>query len=122
VTRPRTTGVNRAALEVGIPADVAAVVMAAVAAGHPRPVFELEFAPPRKWRFDAAWPAYMVALEREGLGGGRHQRFHGYTADCEKYTEAALLGWMLVRATAAQLKSGAAVGWVLRALEARKPG
>ena len=104
----------------GVPADVAELVALVTAAGFPAPVYEHRFAPPRRWRFDAAWPGPMVALEREGLGGGRHQRHHGFTNDCEKYTEAALLGWLLVRATAAQLKSGAAAGWVLRALEVRR--
>ena len=32
----------------------------------PEPEREYRFAPPRRWRFDFAWPAAMLALEVEG--------------------------------------------------------
>lgn len=62
-------------------------------------VKELRFAPPRRWAFDYAWPALMVALEIEGgvYSGGRHTRGRGFVADCEKYNSAALRGWVVLR-------------------------
>lgn len=72
----------------------------------------------RGWRFDFAWPARMVALEVEGgtHSGGRHTRGTGYAQDCAKYNHAALLGWLVLRATTEQVKNGEAAGWVTQAL------
>jgi hypothetical protein len=69
------------------------------------PVLEREFAfdPKRKWRFDFAHVATKTAFEIEGGLGwngkrrGRHLRPLGFVADCEKYTEATLLGWVVFR-------------------------
>lgn len=69
------------------------------------PEFEYRFYPERKWRFDVAWPQYGVAIEWEGMvwgKGGRHQRPEGFAKDCEKYNEAALLGWVVLRYTQVQ--------------------
>lgn len=87
--------------------------------GYPEPVPEFRFHPTRQWRFDLSWPGRKVALELEGVtysGGGRHQRPKGYAADCEKYTEAALVGWTLIRCTYTQLRSGQVYPWLDRAL------
>ena len=72
-----------------------------VAAGLPEPVPEFRFAPPRKWRFDYAWPPEKVALEIEGgvWTQGRHTRGSGYIKDIEKYSEAAVRGWKVIRVT-----------------------
>lgn len=96
--------------------------MFALASGLPSPEREHRFAPPRRWRFDFAWPAHQVALEVEGGTwiGGRHNRGSGYAADCEKYAEAAIQGWAVIRATTEQVRDGSAVIWVKRAIEARK--
>ena len=70
--------------------------------GLPEPDFEFQFHPTRKWRFDVAWPVWMLAIEFEGLvfqGGGRHQRMEGYTRDCEKYNQAVKGGWRVLRYT-----------------------
>ncbi len=89
------------------------------------PVEEWPFHPRRKWRFDRAWPDRMIAWEIEGLGRrqtpGRHQRPKGYSGDCEKYTEAALLGWMVLRTTTRQVQSGQALEWLERALGVAAP-
>lgn len=79
---------------------------------------EVRFHPVRRWRFDFAFPDRRLAVEVEGgiYGHGRHQRVGGFTADCEKYNEAALLGWVVLRVTPAQVKAGAALGWVAKAL------
>jgi len=70
------------------------------------------------WRFDMAWPAFMLAVEMDGGGfvGGRHGRGLGIEKDCEKYSAAAVLGWRLVRCTPRQVKSGQAVEWIANAL------
>ncbi len=89
------------------------------AAGLPAPVREHRFAPPRRWRFDYAWPVSRVALEIEGGTwiGGRHVRGRGYQADCEKYSEAALRGWRVLRVTRAMLRDGRALALLERALQ-----
>ena len=73
-------------------------------AKEPEP--EYRFHPDRKWRFDLAWPDCRLAVEIEGLtrGGGRHQRPRGYTHDCEKYREAAKLGWRVLRDTSIDMQ------------------
>lgn len=89
-------------------------------AGLPRPVRELRFHEAREWRFDFAWPTSMVALEIEGgqWVRGRHTRGAGYEGDCQKYSEAAIAGWLVVRATGDMVRDGRAVALVERALEA----
>jgi hypothetical protein len=67
----------------------------------PLPVAELRFAPPRRWRFDYAWPDHRVALEVDGgiWTAGRHTRGAGWLKDTEKLNTAASLGWRLLRTT-----------------------
>lgn len=62
-------------------------------------VREHKFHPIRKWRFDFAIPQYLIAIECEGgvWSGGRHTRGLGYSKDCEKYNNATLLGWRVLR-------------------------
>jgi very-short-patch-repair endonuclease len=88
------------------------------AAGLPEPIHEYRFAPPRRWRFDFAWPAAMLAVEVEGGSWihGRHVRGRGFEADCEKYNVAALGGWRVLRFTPAMVEAGTAVVAVERAL------
>lgn len=74
--------------------------------GHyPEPVRQFQFTPPRKWKFDLAWPAYRIAVELEGgvYSGGRHTRGSGFEKDCEKYNVATLQGWRLLRFTTRML-------------------
>jgi hypothetical protein len=80
----------------------------------------------RRWRFDLAWPALLIAVECEGgtwkKGGGRHNRGKGYEMDCEKHNEANLAGWMLLRFTLAMIRDGRAIAAVKRALQIRGAG
>ncbi len=73
----------------------------ALASELPAPVRELAFAPPRRWRFDFAWPELSLAVELEGgiWSGGRHARGRGIADDAEKYNAAALRGWTVLRYT-----------------------
>ncbi len=69
---------------------------------------EVQFHPTRKWRADFAHLASRTLIEIEGgiflPGGGRHSRGLGYTKDAEKYLEAVLAGWTVIRLTEKQLE------------------
>jgi hypothetical protein len=79
-------------------------------------VREHRFAPPRRWRFDVAWPDRLFAVEVDGgvWTCGRHVRGKGFEADCRKLNEAALMGWRVLRVTPAMVKSGEALALVER--------
>lgn len=90
--------------------------------GLPLPVTEYRFAAPeRRWRFDYAWVEEKVALEVEGgvWSGGRHTRGSGYLQDMEKYNNAALRGWVLLRCTPKQLITLETLEMVKQALNQR---
>ena len=72
---------------------------------------EYRFHPTRKWRFDAAWPANMLALEIEGgiFSDGRHTRGSGFIKDMEKYNSATVLGWRILRVSPQMVDSGEAM-------------
>ncbi len=84
----------------------------------PKYTTEHVFSPPRRWRFDIAWPEHMLALEIEGgtSNRGRHTRPVGYEKDCEKYNNAILLGWRVLRVTSRQVTEGSALSWVQKAI------
>lgn len=113
--------------------DLAEVVeKIVVAAGAPRPRREFRFAPPRRWRFDLAWPEMMLAIELEGGTRGRPVTCHAcgsrvrarqrdgsvgrelriggahgrarVDSDAEKYNVAALAGWRVLRYTTAMVE------------------
>lgn len=79
---------------------------------------EYKFLDDRRFRFDFAWPNYdqMLAVEVEGgtWSNGRHTRGAGFAKDCEKYNEAALNGWHVIRVTRDHVKSGQALLWIER--------
>ncbi len=92
--------------------------------GLPEPQREYLFHRKRKWRFDLAWPELLIAVEIEGgiWVGGRHVRGEGYEADCEKYTEAQLAGWMVLRFTPGMIKRGNAGEVVEKAIRRAMAG
>lgn len=83
----------------------------------------------RQWRFDFAFPDWMIAVEVEGLvvrriGGqmvsmGRHANVAGFREDCMKYAWAAVLGWTVLRFEQSQVKAGVAIEMVGRLLASK---
>ena len=57
---------------------------------------EHQFDNERKWRFDYAWPALLVAAEVIGFGYG-HQAQQHMAADNEKLNEAVFQKWWVLR-------------------------
>jgi len=59
-----------------------------------------------------------VAWEIEGgvYSGGRHTRGKGYEEDCRKYSEAAVLGWRVIRTTTEMVATGEARALLERVL------
>jgi hypothetical protein len=64
-------------------------------------VLESTFHPKRKWRADIAIPSLNVLIEWEGImsAKSRHTTVKGFSADCEKYNAAGLLGFTVLRYT-----------------------
>ncbi|MCA9952035.1 MAG: hypothetical protein KDE48_20435 [Anaerolineales bacterium] len=90
----------------------------------PEPQLEYQFHANRRWRFDFCWKPQLVACEVEGgiwmqtdkgysKGHAHPTRFEG---DCEKYNEAALYGWLIIRVTPEMIRDGRALDWLERAL------
>ena len=75
--------------------------------GGPELQREFVFHAERKWRADFAHVESRTLIEIEGgihiEGGGRHNRSAGFIADAEKYLEAFLGGWSVVRLTNTQI-------------------
>ena len=83
------------------------------ALGLPAPVREYRFDASglRRWRFDAAWPADMVAAEVNGAEWvrGRNNRGSGMAKDFEKLNTATLQGWAVFQFTGSQVQDGSAI-------------
>jgi hypothetical protein len=77
----------------------------------PEPVAELRFAPPRRWRFDWAWPEQKLALEVQGglFSNGRHVRGAALLKEHEKLNAAAARGWRVMFTTPQDMANGNAV-------------
>ena len=74
-------------------------------AGGPGLEKEFRFHPERRWRADFAHLPSRTLIEVEGgiWIRGRHNRAEGFMADVEKYFEAALAGWRVLRLTEREL-------------------
>lgn len=97
----------------------ALLVFQTKAVGLPEPTREHRFHAKRQWRFDIAYPDLKIAVEVHGgvWSQGRHTRGQGFTDDCEKYSHAAIDGWLIVHATTAQVTAGLALQWIEAALQ-----
>jgi hypothetical protein len=75
------------------------------AAVGPRIERELLFHPGRRWRADFAHLPSRTLIEIEGgiWLRGRHTRPQGFLADIEKYFEAAMAGWRVLRLSEREL-------------------
>ena len=75
---------------------------------------EYRFNPNRRWRADFAIPAYKILIEVEGgtWSGGRHSQGAGFEKDCEKYAYAGLDGWLVLRGSTGQVKTGTLLQWI----------
>ena len=62
---------------------------------------ELQFAKPRKFRFDFAVPEFKIAIEYDGLNSGKsgHTTLLGFTSDTDKINLAISRGWKVLRFT-----------------------
>jgi len=80
-------------------------------------VAEYRFAPPRKWRADF-FIAPDILLEVEGAvwTQGRHTRGSGFVKDMEKYNQAAVLGYRILRTTPSEVCMQATVDLIKEAL------
>lgn len=78
---------------------------------------EYRFHPVRRWRFDFLIDD-VIAVEIEGGTwiNGAHNRGKHYESDCQKYNEAALMGYKVLRFTTDMVKSGQAIDTIRRAL------
>lgn len=87
-------------------------------AGLGEAVREFRFHGERRWRFDLAYPDRLVAVEVDGgaFVGGRHTSGSGFREDCVKLSEAAALGWRVLRVMPEHVKSGQALAWLERAM------
>jgi very-short-patch-repair endonuclease len=74
----------------------------------PIPTREHKFHQTRKWRFDLAWIGPKLAVEVEGgiWVYGRHNRAVTFLKDMEKYNNACLLGWSVLRLSTDMVKNG----------------
>lgn len=99
---------------------------------------EFKFHPHRRWRFDFAYPELKLAIEVEGgtfsrpvittdpktgkpkaIIVGRHSTGKGLENDAEKYGEAAILGWAVIRVPTSMIKTGKGFDLIDRAYQAR---
>lgn len=86
--------------------------------GLPCPTYELQFAPPRKWRFDLAWKDHHLALEAQGgiFSHGRHNRGAALLKEWDKLNTAAIWGWRILYVQPDDLCTVATAELIKRAL------
>lgn len=79
---------------------------------------EVVFWPGRRWRFDFAFRAALLAVEVQGgiWTAGRHTTGAGMTAECEKVAHASMAGWRVMPVTGDQVASGQALQWIQAAV------
>lgn len=86
--------------------------------GLPAPQTQYRFLPPRRFKFDFAYPDRKLAIEVNGAIWiqGRHTRGKGASSDAEKLSLAAIHGWRVLIVVGEQIRDGRAVKWIEQAL------
>lgn len=86
----------------------------------PPPVYELRFAPPRRFRFDVAFVEQKLAVEVDGATWrqGRHTRGAGHRSDCIKRNLAVEMNWRVLTYPTDLVMSGEAIRQIERMLKA----
>ena len=89
-------------------------------AGLPEPAIEYKAIPGRRYRWDFAWTAQKLLVEVQGCiwKKGGHSTGTGITRDAEKLNLATLAGFRCIAVTPEQIRSGEALRWIQKALEA----
>lgn len=82
------------------------------------PVHEVQFHPPRRWKFDFCWPdaandsagmtnsvgGLAVEIHDGQWTGGKHTSGRGLQTMCEKLNQARLDGWVVLQYTTSDMK------------------
>ena len=90
-------------------------------AGLITPETEYRAIPERRFRFDFAWPSRKLLVEVQGgiwKKKGGQSTGQGINRDTEKANLATLAGWRVMAFTPNQIRSGEALRWIQKALEA----
>lgn len=91
-------------------------------AGLPEYKREYRFMKERQWPFDFAWPDQKIALEIQGgtwvKGSRSHAGGTGYENDCQKYNEATIRGWAVLKVTGDMVKNGRFISYLERMFNA----
>ena len=74
--------------------------------GVPEPVRQYRFAPPRRYKFDFAWPNNSPKIAVEIDGETNHARYHQTTKDAEKRNLGTAMGWRIFVLTGEMVKRG----------------
>lgn len=94
-----------------------------IAVGLPAPELEVRFHPTRRWRADYLWrePKLIVEVDGGVFVAGRHSRGAGVEQDVEKFAEAMLLGYRVLRVTTRHVRDGRAIRWIEQLLTGQPP-
>jgi len=67
-------------------------------------------------------PPLLVEVEGGSMMNGRHNRAQGFEDDCEKYNEALMLGYAVLRVTSRQVRNMKAIRWIIKLTKSEEGG
>ena len=76
---------------------------------------QYRFAPPRRWTADFMLDGGVLIEVEGGAWSGGHKRGHAADTDYEKFNEATLAGWTVLRFSTAMVDAGIALATIERA-------
>jgi len=91
--------------------------------GLPKPKYEVAFAEciGRKWRADYLFSDWLIVEKEGGIWTqGAHVRGKHFESDCEKYAEAAILGYTVLRFPVEWFDDGRAFDFIRRMLATKE--